>query len=88
MIRRARGELITPSTWIRNQVINHPKYNQNSIVSHEIAYDVMMSAKALGEGNIQCPELLGEIIIANVRPEDAYQKQSAGRLTSTQRSEL
>ena len=35
--RRATGELITPATWMRNFVRNHPEYNNDSFVSDEIA---------------------------------------------------
>ena len=35
--RRARGELVTPATWMRNFVRNHPKYKNDSFVTDEIA---------------------------------------------------
>ena len=39
--RRASGELQTPATWIRNFVREHPEYNQDSVVTQGIAYDLM-----------------------------------------------
>lgn len=36
--RRARGELVTPATWIRNFVRKHPAYKGDSVVSDTIAY--------------------------------------------------
>lgn len=35
--RRALGELITPATWMRNFVRNHPAYKGDSVVTDEIA---------------------------------------------------
>jgi glutamate--cysteine ligase catalytic subunit len=35
--RRAKGELITPATWMRNYVRNHPAYKGDSVVTDEIA---------------------------------------------------
>jgi glutamate--cysteine ligase catalytic subunit len=35
--QRATGELVTPATWMRNFVRNHPAYKGDSIVSDEIA---------------------------------------------------
>ena len=35
--RRATGELITPATWIRNFVRNHPEYKGDSFISDSIA---------------------------------------------------
>jgi len=35
--RRAVGELVTPATWMRNYVRNHPAYKGDSFVTDEIA---------------------------------------------------
>jgi len=35
--RRATGELVTPATWMRNFVRNHPEYKGDSVVSDGIA---------------------------------------------------
>lgn len=35
--RRATGELVTPATWMRNFVRNHPEYKEDSVVSDAIA---------------------------------------------------
>lgn len=35
--QRATGELVTPATWMRNYVRNHPAYKGDSVVSDEIA---------------------------------------------------
>jgi glutamate--cysteine ligase catalytic subunit len=86
--KRARGELITPATFIRNFVRGHSDYKGDSVISSEIAYDLMMACKGIGEGEIRCPELLGDITIDRVRPEDAYGHVLAGRLSPHERSAL
>ena len=37
---RARGELMTTATWIRQYVRSHPEYKKDSVVSPGINYDV------------------------------------------------
>ena len=54
---------MTPATWIRNYVTSHPSYRGDSVVTEEIAYDLMMTCKGIGEGTIACPELLGSVRI-------------------------
>jgi glutamate--cysteine ligase catalytic subunit len=41
--QRATGERITNATWIRNFVRNHPAYKHDSVVTHEINYDLMQA---------------------------------------------
>ncbi len=86
---RARGKIITPATWMRNYVREHPAYKQDSIISPEIAHDLLKACSDIGSGNLQCPEILGDITIERVRPEDAYGSVLAGKLNSEEeRSEL
>jgi glutamate--cysteine ligase catalytic subunit len=40
-VRRARGEVQTGATFIRNIVRSHPEYKKDSVVSPKIAYDLM-----------------------------------------------
>jgi len=40
------GKLITPASWIRNFIVTHPAYKNDSVVSDEINYDL---AKAIDE---------------------------------------
>jgi len=70
--RRATGELVTPATWMRNYVRNHLAYEGDSVVTDEIAYDLMCACRDIGEGKLHVPELLGNIIIDPVTPEGAY----------------
>lgn len=38
---RASGKLLTPATWMRNFVQKHPDYQQDSIVTPTISYDLL-----------------------------------------------
>lgn len=71
--RRATGELVTPATWMRTFVRSHPAYKGDSVVSDEIAYDLMTACKDIGEGKLHIPELLGNVHIDPITPEDAYE---------------
>lgn len=61
--RRATGQLLTPATWMRQFVTSHAAYKQDSVICPEIAHDLLMTCKGIGEGSIHCPELLGDITI-------------------------
>jgi glutamate--cysteine ligase catalytic subunit len=73
---------------MRNFVTSHPGYKQDSVISPEIAHDLMMTCQGIGEGAIACPELLGNIKIDRIRKQDAYGQMLAGRLNHQERSEL
>lgn len=70
--KRASGELVTPATWMRNYVRNHPSYKGDSVVSDEIAYDLMLACRDIGEGKLHIPELLGDVKIERINAEGAY----------------
>ncbi|ORY31829.1 glutamate-cysteine ligase-domain-containing protein [Naematelia encephala] len=57
---RAKGELVTPATWIREFITTHPKYNADSVVSQEITYDLAKVVDEIERGVKPCPELLGK----------------------------
>lgn len=63
ILRRARGELLTPATWMRRFVTSHHAYQQDSVINPEIAHDLMVACKEIGEGTRPCPELLGTVVI-------------------------
>jgi len=85
---RASGELMSNAAYIRQFVQNHPKYNKDSVVTSEIAHDLMMHCKGIGEGEIRCPEIYGDAEIPRIRREDAYGTPLRGRLNSDERSLL
>ncbi|CAG8650604.1 5447_t:CDS:2, partial [Dentiscutata heterogama] len=60
---RASGKIQTTATWIRNFVRSHPNYNNDSIVSQEINYDLIKMVEAIQKGQVKAPELLGEFKI-------------------------
>ena len=86
--KRAKGELSTPATWIRSFVTTHPAYKHDSVVSSEIAHDLLMKVKNIGEGKHACSDILGDVVIDRVRPQDAYGSLLAGSLTSEERLNL
>ncbi len=61
--RRATGELMTPAQWMRKFVHTHSAYKHDSVITPEIAHDLMVTCQGIGEGRISCPELLGDIVI-------------------------
>jgi len=70
--KRATGELDTAATWMRKFVRRHPAYKQDSVVTDEIAYDLMIACKEIGEGKLHVPELLGDYHIKPIKLEGAW----------------
>jgi glutamate--cysteine ligase catalytic subunit len=70
--QRASGGLVTPATWMRDFVAAHPAYKKDSVVSQDIAYDLMLWCDEIGRGVRSCPELHGQTIIEPVVKEGAY----------------
>eukprot|EP00557_Chaetoceros_sp_GSL56_P002214 CAMPEP_0176500564 /NCGR_PEP_ID=MMETSP0200_2-20121128/13630_1 /TAXON_ID=947934 /ORGANISM="Chaetoceros sp., Strain GSL56" /LENGTH=935 /DNA_ID=CAMNT_0017899263 /DNA_START=602 /DNA_END=3409 /DNA_ORIENTATION=- len=77
--QRATGALITPATWMRKFVRSHPSYKGDSVVNHEIAYDLMMACKDIGEGVRHEKELLGDFYIDPISTAGAYDVKLEGR---------
>lgn len=46
--KRATGEMMTTAAWLRNFVTTHPAYKQDSVVSEEIAYDLVTACQEIG----------------------------------------
>ncbi|WWC96482.1 hypothetical protein V866_003350 [Kwoniella sp. B9012] len=57
---RAKGQLVTPATWIRRFITSHPAYQNDSIVSDEINYDLVKAIDEVERGVRPAPELLGK----------------------------
>ena len=49
--KRARGEVPTGAHFIRDFVLNHPEYKQDSIVSPKIAFDLVEMIDSLESVN-------------------------------------
>ncbi|XP_068152614.1 glutamate--cysteine ligase isoform X2 [Drosophila tropicalis] len=79
--KRAAGELITTATWMREQVLNHPDYKQDSVVSDQINYDLLKRIQRIQEGKHIEPALLGQLNHSKTKTKDfippALQKQLA-----------
>ncbi|KAH8287586.1 hypothetical protein KR054_010436 [Drosophila jambulina] len=79
--KRAAGELITTATWMREQVLNHPDYKQDSVVSERINYDLLKRIQGIQEGKHVEPALLGQGYHSKTKTKDfippALQKQLA-----------
>ena len=57
---RASGKLLTTASWMRNFVLKHPLYKHDSVVTDEIAYDLLIQCKDVVSGKTVAPELFGE----------------------------
>jgi len=57
---RASGKLITNATWIRQFIRDHPSYQKNSIITHEIAYDLFVTLEKIQKREQKVPELYGD----------------------------
>eukprot|EP00301_Raphidiophrys_heterophryoidea_P000610 c10305_g1_i2.p1 GENE.c10305_g1_i2~~c10305_g1_i2.p1 ORF type:complete len:666 (+),score=149.06 c10305_g1_i2:66-2063(+) len=60
--RRASGELMTAATWMRHFVTTHKEYEQNSVVTAGIAFDLMARCDDLTHGRCKEPLLLGDLV--------------------------
>ncbi|KAM7348926.1 glutamate--cysteine ligase isoform 2-T12 [Cochliomyia hominivorax] len=58
--KRASGELVTTATWMREQVLNHPEYKKDSIVTDRINYDMLKKIQDIQNGKLIEPSLLGQ----------------------------
>jgi len=65
------------ATWMRKFVLDHPEYKkkQNSIVTDEIAYDLIVRCCQIVERKVVAPNLLGECVRID-RVEEKYGKQA------------
>ncbi|KAH8340492.1 hypothetical protein KR067_013152 [Drosophila pandora] len=79
--KRAAGELITTATWMREQVLSHPDYKQDSVVSESINYDLLKRIQTIQEGKHVEPALLGQGYHSKTKTKEfippALQKQLA-----------
>jgi glutamate--cysteine ligase catalytic subunit len=64
---------------MRKFVRSHPAYKGDSVVNHEIGYDLMMACKEIGEGVRHEKELLGDFYIDPISTSGAYDVKLEGR---------
>ncbi|CAM9217390.1 unnamed protein product [Heterosigma akashiwo] len=78
--KRASGELQTPARYLRDFVARHRAYRKDSVVSPEIAHDLLRHCAAVGEGRERAPDLLGETVIREINLDvDAWQTPIASQ---------
>ncbi|CAN0494044.1 unnamed protein product, partial [Hapterophycus canaliculatus] len=46
--KRASGEIMTTAAWLRQFVTSHPGYAKDSVVTDEIAYDLVVACQEIG----------------------------------------
>jgi len=71
--KRATGQVQTTASFIRHFVKSHPAYKHDSVVSQEIAHDLMVAGAAIGEGRLDAPQLLGDVVIEPIYADGAYE---------------
>ena len=74
LLRRARGELLTPAAWMRRFVQTHPDYKHDSVVPESVAHDLVKACAEIGEGKRQEPALLGKKCIGLMNADEAWPK--------------
>ncbi|XP_028334703.1 glutamate--cysteine ligase catalytic subunit isoform X3 [Physeter macrocephalus] len=57
--KRASGELMTVARWMREFVANHPDYKQDSVITDEMNYSLLLKCNQIANELCECPELLG-----------------------------
>ncbi|KAH0949445.1 hypothetical protein HN011_000296 [Eciton burchellii] len=60
--KRASGEFLTTAAWLRKEVISHPEYKHDSIITQRINYDLLKKIHDIVSNEISCPELLGQCV--------------------------
>jgi len=86
---RAAGRLVTPATFIRRFVTGHPLYQNDSVVSEAIVYDLATAIDEIGRGVRHEESLLGSFEVSPVGREDPYETPlRSRRLSGAERDEL
>ncbi|XP_064143525.1 glutamate--cysteine ligase catalytic subunit isoform X2 [Loxodonta africana] len=57
--KRASGELMTVAKWMREFIANHPDYKQDSVITDEMNYSLILKCNQIANELCECPELLG-----------------------------
>jgi len=79
---RATGEVMTTAAWIRKFVREHDDYQQDSVVTQRISYDLLRACHDIGAGLRAAPELVGSHV--SFRPlGEPYMGHLSGEAVST-----
>ncbi|KAL2791981.1 glutamate--cysteine ligase catalytic subunit isoform b [Daubentonia madagascariensis] len=57
--KRASGELMTVARWMREFIANHPDYKQDSVITDEMNYSLILKCNQIANELCECPDLLG-----------------------------
>lgn len=60
VMERAKGEIITGAKYMRDFILNHPAYENDSIVSNKVAFDLMSSIVNMNNDPEERAKLLGK----------------------------
>jgi len=60
LLERAKGEIKTGARFIRDFVLNHKDYKNDSVVSNQISYDLMSSIINMNSDHEERGKLLGK----------------------------
>uniref|UniRef100_A0A5F9C550 Glutamate--cysteine ligase n=1 Tax=Oryctolagus cuniculus TaxID=9986 RepID=A0A5F9C550_RABIT len=60
--KRASGELMTVARWMREFIANHPDYKQDSVITDEMNYSLILKCNQIANELCECPELLGSAL--------------------------
>ena len=52
---------MTTAAYLRQYVQEHQDYKKDSVVSDQMAYDLLKHLKDISEGKVGCPELTGTL---------------------------
>lgn len=50
---------MTVARWMREFIANHPDYKQDSVITDEINYSLVLKCNQIANELCECPELLG-----------------------------
>lgn len=86
---RASGKLMTGARFMRKFVTEHPSYKQDSVVTEDIAFDLVGVCNDIGLGRRHCPEMLGSFVIEPIVKEGTYETPLEGeRISAEERKTL
>jgi glutamate--cysteine ligase catalytic subunit len=77
---RSTGKLMTTATWMRKFVTSHPSYQNDSVVSDDIAYDLMVACADITSGKTKCSELFGDF---SIHPHQSPKTDSSAKGSGT-----
>ncbi|XP_040839498.1 glutamate--cysteine ligase catalytic subunit isoform X5 [Ochotona curzoniae] len=60
--KRASGELMTVARWMREFIGSHPDYKQDSVITDEMNYSLILKCNQIANELCECPELLGSTL--------------------------